>query len=456
MKDFAWSEKFYSDQVEPAWLKFKLNLAEDIIKGMDELGEPHSDSFTGWKSPLFIKAPDGRTLGCWVGQGYNNPKKVAIKQTSDGNSENISFIPDFDEVKFTNPDEGASFIATILREQWQVAHPVFLALSRNPEISGQESIPDNPLPSARTEGDAKSKEQLADWVKATFGEQIPLQYEENENGHLLMRSPAGQRSGVIFRSPQILEMWVCIAEGLEKDVARMTVLELLDRQLPYKVYSRGGSVFVTANQHCIPYEKRIFATLLHKIMNDAKNIAKAANADVEKAKKKVAEISGAISAPPEISTDNNAQIEKLESQLDERNREISDLRSEIVSLGSQIESRDEEISQLSSQLADREDEVCELREDVQKAKKINHGPLIELEYQIDILRNKAISLEERGSEIKEEKQLLANENSELSKTVAKLNEELGSKKEELNQLLELNKFLKAQLQRIQRRSNKVA
>lgn len=430
MNDFAWSEKFYTEQVEAAWLKFKMNLADDMIKGLDELGEVSEIEFSGWSNSLFLTAPNGRTLGCWVGQGFGNPKKVAVKQTTDANPKTEVTFPDFEEAKFTNPDEAANFVTEILRQQWQVPHPSFLKLSRNPEISGQESIPDNPLHPSPASGIAASKLELAGWVHSLLSETIPVDIEQTETGSLLFKGPSGLRAGVVFRSRHILEIWVAIADRLDPKIAQFTVLELLKRNLPYKIYSRGGSVFATVHQHCVPYDRAMFLKIFAKAMEDTKSISKDATKDVEVAKEKIA----ASDSKTEADLKKDEEIQSLEEQLEESERGISE--------------RDDEIERLN-------DEIVELKDKVHQDRR-NGEKIEEFEITIERLKRKAVEVAEQSNGILQEKKLLAAENDEFRMQINDLMTRLNDAEESAVQLRELNKLLKTQVNRLQRRENKVA
>ena len=195
----SWGERFVDRQVGEAWLDLRLELAQRFEQGIAEHG----------MDPLDISTPTGETLTVEVDEDDGCLVVIAG-----------------DEVQaFTNVDEAAYAVACILRDDWQVIHPVFLEC----ELVESPSIDDNPIrPTAPVLAKAASREQLQEWVVAAFneGRNTPVKVA---GGAIFWRTRGGNRVAVRVHNAGRIELVAVVARGVGFKKAHR-VMDKLSRQ----------------------------------------------------------------------------------------------------------------------------------------------------------------------------------------------------------------------------------
>lgn len=290
MNDYFWTEKAYNESVNSAWLKFKMNLADDMVKGLDEIGDLPAEEYSDWVNPLIITAPDGKRLGCWVAQGIGNKKLIAVKQVQKVNEDENTFSPDFEWVKYTNADAAANFATEILRDKWGVLHPAFLKLSRNPEILGHESIPEDLIPKNDRTTSSASATELRDLVEKTLNELPGNPFILEEEMHFVAVTHEGLLIGISVRSSQIIEFWARIAAGTDEEVVREVVLELINEPCPHKFHPYGRSIMMALHMPCVPFEKKLFVAYLASLVRESKKYVEKARVSIERCEMRLAAV----------------------------------------------------------------------------------------------------------------------------------------------------------------------
>lgn len=264
MNHFSWSEKFFDDHIDEAWKRFQANLSEDFSEGLDELHDIDFDDYEEMNciNDLSITLPDGRKLSSSVCKPEDDVYLVWVLESRPGQAPGSEDETPVVNITFSHQDEAAGFITNLLRNDWGVIHPSFLELSRNPEISSSESIPDNPGIGEPTEGFADSEEVLRHWVTAALIDWDPSVLKATKSGNFRIDLEDGTSVGIMVRSPEIIEICAKVADDLEPGIAKEALLEILSVQSPFKYFLADDGIIMASYVNCVPFNKKVFLKML--------------------------------------------------------------------------------------------------------------------------------------------------------------------------------------------------
>lgn len=436
MKDDSWVQKSYNELVDSAWLKFKMNLADDMVKGLDDISDLPAGETSDWVNPLIMTAPNGKRLGCWVAKWNGNKKLIAVMQLKKDDEEEETFSPDFEWVKYTNADEAANFASEILRDKWEVLHPSFLRLSRNPEIIGQDNNLENQISKNDSTNSSASVTKLRDLVGKTLSEMPGNPFTFDEDMHFAALTPEGLLLGISVRSSQIIEFWARLAFDVDEEVVREVVFDLIEEPCPHKFYPYGRSIIMALHMPCVPFEKKLFVRFLASLITEAEKYAEKARDAIERCEPSVIVARESYEVDPDeeeyweevdrpdLIMRHEADLYGAKKAAHEHSRQLDELK--------------EKLKQLEQQLLASESQNHEAKKREETLLKVHRQ-------QVDLLKMKLNEMQAANATQLREVQ---SENSDLKQLIQKRENELFKAKDLIVKLITRNKEYNQALRRI--------
>lgn len=300
----TWGEQFVDRSVERAWLDFRLDLADRFVAGLE----------SSEMDPVDFTSPTGVSLTVGIEDAHVVVRMGSLFHATD------------------NVDEAAHYLVEILRERWEIVHPIFL----DSPVVDVPSIPDEQhVVTVPTLGRAASREQLQSWVEATFREWISGQIKVNPNGAMPWRTRGGGRVLVTVRNAGRIEFLAVLGRRVGFKKAHKVIDELSRKWFGLKFYLIQDTLVMTQTVVAYPFVADQLTGALRTFMTNTdqlgwvaeKVISKRAKADRtalealkkghEEAQKALVEASEELHARAEelevVHDDYDAVVEALEA-----------------------------------------------------------------------------------------------------------------------------------------------
>lgn len=320
MSDFEWSEMFFADKMEKAWVSFREKLAEDFQNCFDELHEVQfvedEDSMLAFNEhELAIATPDGWEIHCSFYRPEEDIFLVSVRQFDSERQRELSGQNELVQFNSTNAVEAAKRVSELFRNDRGVVHPSFLKLSRNPEIAGSQNIPDNQGAGEPTEGFAQTEDQLRQWVSTALIDWNPSILTGTESGNFRIDTKEGIAVGIYTHTPEIVEICVNVADDLDEEIAKAALLEILATQSPFKYFVTEKGIIMSSYMHCVPFTKDVFLKMLEYHIRCTELMTGLIQEAIHEAKKSVAQAAELATAETANLDAHKKRIEELENEL---------------------------------------------------------------------------------------------------------------------------------------------
>lgn len=196
----SWEEQYVDRGIERAWLDLRLTLADRFAEGVE----------TGEMEQVDVTTPDGCTLTAIV------------------DDDHVVVVAGSDIVTTDNVDEAAYEVVRKLREEWEVIHPCFLDSDLIDVVDVPQDADDAFEVCVPTFGQARSREQLHEWVVATFNEGREAPIVVSGTDDIAWRSDQGSKVYVSVRTSAWIEVWTVLGRRLNRFKAH----RVMDRLAP--------------------------------------------------------------------------------------------------------------------------------------------------------------------------------------------------------------------------------
>lgn len=198
------------DYLAEAWRGFRSNIATHLDSALEE----------GQMEDLSITTAAGQTLNLTI------------------EDEHVVIFAGDDVSSTANPDEAAFRVIDIVRNSWQVVHPIFLDCT----LVAVPKIEDNPITPAPTRipllGTADSTEQLQEWVEAAFQTDLDSKLKVHDDGLITWRLRGPNALVVQVRNPHRIEMWTILAREVDFEKAEAAIHKLSNEYITYRFFLR--------------------------------------------------------------------------------------------------------------------------------------------------------------------------------------------------------------------------
>lgn len=290
----TWAEQYVDRSVERAWLDFRLELADRFVAGLE----------SNEMEPVDFTSPTGVSLTAGIEDAHVVVRMGSLFHASD------------------NVDEAAHYLVEILRERWEILHPIFL----DSPVVDVPSIPDEQhdviVP---TLGRARSREQLQSWVEATFTDWISGPIKVNSNGSMPWRTRGGNRMLVTVRNAGRIEFLAVLGRRVGLKKAHKVIDELSRKWFGLKFFLIQDTLVMTQTVVAFPFVADQLTSSLLTFMHNRDQLgwvaervvskrAKADRAALEALKKGHEEAQKALA---EASEELHARAEELEAVHDD-------------------------------------------------------------------------------------------------------------------------------------------
>lgn len=203
-------EGYMDDYLAEAWRGFRSNIATHLDSALEE----------GQMEDLSITTAAGQTLNLTI------------------EDEHVVIFAGDDVSSTTSPDEAAFRVINIVRNSWQVVHPIFLDCT----LVAVPKIEDNPITPAPTRipllGTADSTEQLQEWVEAAFQADLDSKLKVHDDGLITWRLRGPNALVVQVRNPHRIEMWTILAREVDFEKAEAAIHKLSNEYITYRFFLR--------------------------------------------------------------------------------------------------------------------------------------------------------------------------------------------------------------------------
>lgn len=230
MKD-SWEARFVSKQIDGAWLELRMHLADRLAEAVA----------SGGMLPAPISTETGRTLTVSVEDAH----VVVVAGDAVHTSANV--------------DEASYRVFEILHDRWQVVHPAFLdsdliekpaAPMAQGDHADRASTQKDDLPAV---GTPQSREQLQEWVEATFQRQFSGSLKVAPGGEVCWRTKRGAVITVKVRNQARIEIFAPIAEHVIFAKAHDVMGELSRKYFALKFFLVQDTLMVSQSLPANPF-----------------------------------------------------------------------------------------------------------------------------------------------------------------------------------------------------------
>lgn len=233
----TWAERFVDDQVERAWLKFRMELADRFAAAQTDGGE----------EPVDFTSPKGVSMTAGIEDDH-----VVVRL---GNHVHAT----------VNVDEAAHHVVEIIRDRWEVLHPVFLdcPLVDLPPVPDAE--PEAVVPSL---GRAESREQLQGWVESTLRAWRKGDIKVNPDGSMPWRTRGGNRVLVEVRNEGRIELVTVLARRVGFTKAHKVIDKLSRQWFGLKFFLVQDTLMMSQTVIAHPYAADQLTSALRTFMHN--------------------------------------------------------------------------------------------------------------------------------------------------------------------------------------------
>lgn len=219
------NEGYMDDYLAEAWRGFRSHFAGHLDAALEE----------GQMEDLSITTAAGQTLTLTIEDDH-----VVIFAGDDVSST-------------ASPDEAAFRVINIVRNSWQVVHPIFLdcalvdvpKIKDNPPISQPVVVP--------LLGTAESREQLQQWAVATFQAEIDVPLKVQNDDRITWTLKGKDPLIVHVRNSSRIEMWTILAREVEFEKAEATIRKLSSENFNYQFFLQQDRLIMSRTVVAEPF-----------------------------------------------------------------------------------------------------------------------------------------------------------------------------------------------------------